>query len=202
MLREIPTMTTSAAKSSIKANLQSRQPAGMTLLEVVVAMSLLILLMGLGAISYASGHDERVLREATSSVEAMASRGHAMSVLHQKPFWVEIEAGRVRLVGADTYAPAGEDSEASEWSLFGEEEKSNVTVYEDFATDVQISIRRWGTPDEAWIYPEDGAVLTWHFQSTGLCEPLAIKFENDDDWVVLHMHPLTARAVDEDSHIQ
>lgn len=198
-------MTISAVRTSSKSSGVPRHRAGMTLLEVVIAMSLLVLLLGLGAVSYASSHDERVLREATAYIESMASRGHAMSVLHQKPFWLQFEQGTVRLVGADTRPEAQEEEGPfASWRSFEEkqEERQSVVVYDQYSTDVEVSIRRWGANENVWNVPDEENSLIWQFQATGLCEPLSLRFSHKDNWIVLYMHPLTARAVDEEMHIQ
>jgi hypothetical protein len=133
----------------------------------------------------------------------MASRGHAMSVLHQKPFWLQVQQGKVTLMGAETRAPAAAEEFGRSQGNFGEEEQSaHVTVYDEYATEVEISIRRWGAKEDNWSVPEEDQILTWQFQPTGLCEPLAIRFAHKKNWVILHMHPLTARAVDEESNIE
>lgn len=167
-------------------------------------MSLMVVLLGIGAASYAAGYEARVLRRAASYIESMGSRGHAMSVLHQKPFWLEVSAGRVALVGADTSRqPANEEEFMPTWEELGREaERSHVTVYDEYVSDVEVAIRRWGAAENAWIVPEEKEVVTWQFQSTGLCEPLSIRFAYEGNWIILTMHPLTARSVEEESHIE
>lgn len=205
-------MMTSAAKSSNKqTNGLGGLRAGMTLLEVVIALSLVALIVGIGAIKYADGADERALRDAATKIEAMASRGHAMSILHQKPFWLRFEQGVVVLAGADVKAPPMEgelDSLLEEGSLLDdaesllEEGQSMEMIYDELPTEALVLVRRWGAPDDAWDEPDEDHDITWQFQSTGLCEPVSIRLESGESWIQMQMHPLTARVETEEMEIR
>jgi prepilin-type N-terminal cleavage/methylation domain-containing protein len=178
--------------------------AGFTLLEVVIAISLISILMGLGVVKFAGGSDERELREAVARIEAMSSRGHAMSILHQKPFTLRIEEGQVVLVGADVRAkPQPLDNGVYKPDLaWDDEEEPTEIVYDTFPTDVIVALRRWGAKEDAWTNPEKDSVVTWSFQSSGLCEPVSFRLDLGESWVVMHMHPLTARIEEEEMEIR
>ncbi len=100
------------------------RPGGFTLLEVILAVSIILMVIGLGLVYRFNSQEKELLIKTSIKIEAMASRGHAMSVLHQKPFWLRIEHDKVVLAGADVRrqdlvsvdTPAGltEDGEFSE----------------------------------------------------------------------------------------
>lgn len=177
----------------------------MTLLEVVIALSLVALIVGIGVIKYEDGSEERAIRRGSARIEAMASRAHAMSILHQKPFWLRFEEGRVVLAGADINMPVAHDDDDersdAKWDAL-ELPESREVVYDEYATEAQISLNRWGTAADEWQEPNEDGGLTWQFQSTGLCEPVGIRLEVEDSWVVMRMHPLTARVEDEEMMIK
>ena len=75
-------------------------------------------------------------------------------------------------------------------------------VYDEFQSDVLISLRRWAAPVDAWVIPEEDLTVTWNFQSTGLCEPVGIRLESGESWIEMHMHPLTARVEAEEMMIK
>ena len=181
---------------------QTPTPAGFSLIEMVIALTLVVLIVGIGVVGYASGRDERVLREAAVRVEAMASRGHAMAVLHQKPFWLRIEEDRVVLAGADLEREPEAADEESRWDQLEEPEEAKEVVYEEFSSEALIRLRRWGAPEEDWLQPKNNEFILWHFQSTGLCEPVSFRIEKEESWIVLHMHPLTGRVEEEEMSIQ
>lgn len=179
---------------------------GMTLLEVVIAMSLIAVLSGLGMVKYANGADERTLRETVARVEAMASRGHAMAILHQKPFWLRLEEGKLILAGADLESrDVSADEDDYSFDRRRDDERENVRheiIYDTLTTEALVGLRRWGAKETAWQFPEEKEVITWSFQSSGLCEPVAFRIELGESWVVMHMHPLTARIEEEEMEIK
>ena len=177
----------------------------MTLLELVIALSLTVIIMGLGISKYANGAEEREIRQAVAKLEAMASRGHAMAILHQKSFWVRVEGGQVVLAGADMSADARPFEDVGYQPDLApdlEDGASREVICDTFMTDVRIGLRRWGAKDDAWTYPEKESGITWSFQSSGLCEPVAFRLEHGESWVVMHMHPLTARIEEEEMEIR
>ena len=189
-------------RNSCKGPVQ--RPSGFTLLEVILAVSLILMVIGLGLVYRFNSQEKELLRKASIKIEAMASRGHAMAVLHQKPFWLRIEHDKVVLAGADVRsqdlvnldAPAGltEDGEFSE---------SNEEIYDTLESGAAaMALRRWGTQEDAWIRPEEGESVIWQFQSTGLCEPVSIRVAGEDGFIVMHMNPLTARVDEEESLIE
>ena len=177
---------------------------GFTLLEVILAISLMGVLAVIGLIFYVNAGDKVALRKAAIAIEAMSSRGHAMAVLHQKPFWLEIREGEVLLMGADLEPSAPDEEEGGPPAWLDEdeaEEKGAVVVYDTYNGDAVVSLRRWGER-ENWIRPVEDEWVTWEFQSTGLCEPVAIRLESNESWIVMHMNPLTARVDEEEMAIQ
>ena len=164
-------------------------------------MSLMILIIGIGLVFYFNAGDQKILRRGATSIEAMASRGHAMAVLHQKPFWLRFEDNKVVLVAADVRRAPLEEEVTPPW-LDGPEEETNEVIYDTYEGDAVVSLRRWGMQDDDWIRPEGEERVIWKFQSTGLCEPVTIRLETEKSWLVLYMNPLTARVEDEEMEIQ
>lgn len=198
---------TSAIKTR-RARVEPRPagPAGFTLLEVILAIILIGIIVGVGAAFSFSSQSKRKIVTATSRVEAMASRGHAMAILHQKPFWLRFEPGRVVLAGADIRPALPEDEDGNPSEAWEEQETGMETVYDTFETEAEIGLRRWGAKPDDWFFPEvtpTGFTSTsWNFQSSGLCEPVSLRVELEESWVEMHMHPLTARVDEEDMEIK
>jgi len=131
----------------------------------------------------------------------LSSRGHAMAVLYQKPFWLRIEETKVLLIGADTEAPPPVDDGFTSWEEMEERETMEV-VYDEFDLDTEVSLRRWGVEEALWVRPVEEEFVTWQFQRSGLCEPVSLKIEHEGNWIIMHMHPLTARVDEEEMHIE
>tara|TARA_B100000925_G_scaffold275058_1_gene241044 strand:- start:1330 stop:1863 length:534 start_codon:yes stop_codon:yes gene_type:complete len=175
----------------------------MTLLETILAMVIVLVVIGVGLAYQFTSNDKELLRKASIRIEAMSSRGHAMSVLHQKPFWIRIEHDKVVLAGADVRGQEPEDQIGASGLTDDEEfSESNEEVYDTLeAGEAVIALRRWGTQDDAWIEPEEGESIVWQFQSTGLCEPVSIRVAREESYIIMHMNPLTARVDEEEAVI-
>ena len=175
----------------------------MTLLETILAMVIVLIVIGVGLAYQFTSNDKELLRKASIRIEAMSSRGHAMSVLHQKPFWIRIERDKVVLAGADVRQQEPEDQIGVSGLTEDEEfSESNEEVYDTLeAGEAVIALRRWGTQEDAWIEPEEGESIVWQFQSTGLCEPVSIRVAREDSYIIMHMNPLTARVDEEEAVI-
>ncbi|HAT21064.1 MAG TPA: hypothetical protein DCS85_12995 [Verrucomicrobiales bacterium] len=176
---------------------------GMTLLETILALVVILVVISVGLTYQFNSQDKELLRKTSVKIEAMSSRGHAMSVLHQKPFWLRIEHDKVVLAGADVRSQDLLDPDALPGlTEDGEFSESNEEIYDTLeAGEAVITIRRWGTKEDAWIRPEKGESVIWQFQSTGLCEPVSIRVAREDSYIIMHMNPLTARTDEEEAVI-
>ena len=194
---------TSAVRTKNRLTWRAGEQRGMTLLETILAMVIVLVVIGVGLAYQFTSNDKELLRKASIRIEAMSSRGHAMSVLHQKPFWIRIEHDKVVLAGADVRGQEPEDQIGASGLTDDEEfSESNEEVYDTLeAGEAVIALRRWGTQDDAWIEPEEGESIVWQFQSTGLCEPVSIRLAREDSYIIMHMNPLTARVDEEEAVI-
>ncbi len=194
---------TSAVRTKSRLTWRTGQQRGMTLLETILAMVIVLVVIGVGLAYQFTSNDKELLRKASIRIEAMSSRGHAMSVLHQKPFWIRIEHDKIVLAGADVRRQAPEDQVGISGLTEDEEfSESNEEIYDTLeAGETAIALRRWGTQDDAWIEPEEGESIVWQFQSTGLCEPVSIRVAREDSYIIMHMNPLTARVDEEEAVI-
>ena len=166
-------------------------------------MVVILVVISVGVAYQFNSQDKELLRKASVKIEAMSSRGHAMSVLHQKPFWLRVEHDKVVLAGADVRSQDLVDPDAlPELTEDGEFSESNEEIYDTLeAGEAVIEIRRWGTQDDAWMRPEEGESVVWQFQSTGVCEPISIRVAKAESYIIMHMNPLTARVDEEESVI-
>ena len=194
---------TSAVRTKNRLAWRAGEQRGMTLLETILAMVIVLVVIGVGLAYQFTSNDKELLRKASIRIEAMSSRGHAMSVLHQKPFWIRIEHDKVVLAGADVRGQEPEDQIGASGLTDDEEfSESNEEVYDTLeAGEAVIALRRWGTQDDAWIEPEEGESIVWQFQSTGLCEPVSIRVTREESYIIMHMNPLTARVDEEEAVI-
>jgi hypothetical protein len=94
-------------------------------------MSIILVVIGIGLVYQFNSQDKELLRKTSVKIEAMSSRGHAMSVLHQKPFWLRIEHDKVVLAGADVRNQDLLDPDGfPELTEDGEFSESNEEIYD------------------------------------------------------------------------
>ncbi len=161
----------------------------MSLLEVVVALFLMGLLMSFGLVAYNNTDKDKSLREAVVKFESLASRARSLSFLTQTPH-------RICISGPSTFkleAPSGSNGSGSYVSK------------ETYSSSISIALRRWGARDADWLTYDrknEEPNVYWYFSPTGLCEPVSIRLLDGNNWVVLHMDPLTGRIQEEESLIQ
>jgi len=158
---------------------------GFTLLEIMFTISLIAILVGVSVVSYRPDSPAKQMKRAVVEIEALSARGHTMSLLHQKPFWLRFEQYRVVLEGAELETvnagnPVGFEQEDDLTGL-PDGGDSPLVEYDEFvfSEGMDVLIRRWGDAPQAWFHQqkETDPVIYWSFASSGLCEPISIRLE-------------------------
>ena len=199
-------MTTSAVRT-----LKRTEQAGFTLLEIMFAIGLIALMVTVAFVSYKPDSAGLAMQKASVELESLAARGHTMAVLHQKPFWLRFDGRKVILEGAEleqVEVPLEgfyDEEENLEFQRVRIEDVKRTVEYETYEPEerLKIFVRRWGAQELDWFRKEkeEQADIYWEFESTGLCEPISIRFEIEDSWMELGMDPLTGRIQEELSEI-
>ena len=176
----------------------------------MVTLGLMGLIFGLVIVSYNPDSNADKMKKATIELEALSARAHTMAMLHQQPFWLRFERNRVILQGGDlsvvnTSSEEGLDAIDEEELTEDGEERVPIVDFDsfEFPEGMEVFVRRWGAPENKWLHQEKKTdpVIFWNFAENGLCEPLSLRFEIEESWVVLEMDPLTALVSDETSEI-
>lgn len=77
-----------------------------------------------------------------------------------------------------------------------EQEETQESTYE-LPSKITCQIQPWGEKD--W---QDAKDQNWIFQSSGLCQPLSVRFTRDESWIILPFSPLTAGVEKEEYHFE
>ena len=142
---------------------------GFTLLELVVVMCVMMLMIGLGLVSFRYFDDKDPFEEPAAKLSQMSKFAlHSAALRHQ-----------VQVIGFDKTG----------FSLLGASEGQGA----HFAVpgDMKIMIYRWG--GKTWSKAEGH---TWNFSEQGICEPIKVRFEGAEGFRELVFHPLTGNPVD------
>ena len=159
---------------------------GVSLFEVVIALFLIGLLASFGLIAFNTKSNSQALEESRVEIEAMSSKARTLAFLKQTPYRITLESSKtIKLERPGS-------------------ESSGFEVLSTYNSEVDISLRRWGAKENQWEVGSraDDKVIHWYFSPTGLCEPVSIRLQDDESWIVMHMDALTGRIQDEDSLIK
>ncbi len=170
--------------SQLRAWTGKRQWA-FTLIEVALAMFIVVLVIGIG-LPFATGMGRQSqLREPASELRKFALTARRRAVTQQKTVEILLENNRYVLRDAVL-----EDS-TSRAAIAPETDKTEIDSY-TLPRNITYSVKRW---DETKFAAKADA--RWRFLPTGLCEPITVHFNRDQDFLEFSFNPLTAQTEDE-----
>lgn len=152
--------------------MKMRRQSGFTLIEIVLALVVLVLILGMAIPATSALYGNEPLRDASRKFKIFSRTARLQAVSKGK-------AMQIRLVKGG-------------FELATREQPDDILEHFVLEEDVGWLIKFW--EDKKWRSP-DGEV--WAFESSGLCDPLRVRFFKDDSYIELNMDPLTAIANDE-----
>lgn len=203
---------TSAARN------KAAQRRGFTILELVVAITIVVLLTGGGLAALHFSRHETKLRDATQEVELLAKRARTAAALQQKPYAVEFREGFVSLMPLSEALVRPDDRESlieelelreferqemAEFSGQTNRRETAPAMRQDWSynpDEMIVRVMRWATSE--WIEINTRNRQVWSFEPDGLCEPIAVRIEVEDSWSAIRFNPLTAAIADEEARIE
>ena len=157
-----------------------------TLIEVALAMFIVVLVIGIG-LPFATGIGrESRLRDPAGELKKMALTARRRAVTQQKTVEILLENDRYILRDA-----VFEDTTAATAKIEPDVEKNAIDTY-NLPRGVNYLVRRW---DQTQFSKKTDA--RWRFLPTGLCEPITVHFNRDQDYLEFSFNPLTAQSEDE-----
>lgn len=144
---------------------------GFTLLELVVVMSIMMLMIGLGVVSFRFYDEKDPFEEPATKLRQMSKFALHSAALQHRGRTIGFDKTGFGLMGGGAEVGAGE----------------HYTVPED----MKVLILRMGA--KSWDKAEGHL---WQFGEQGICEPIKIRFENAEGFREVAFHPLTGTPVD------
>lgn len=142
--------------------------AAFTLLEVILVMGVMLLVIGVGAGSFAYFEMEDPLEAPAQRLGQMSKHALNTAVLQHRGMMIGFDKAGFGILG--------QGAGAIPRFTHGKE--------------LRILIRRWG--DRDWS-PAEGQV--WNFGEQGICEPLVVRFENAEGFREVKFQALTGAIV-------
>ncbi len=143
--------------------------SGFTLLEIIVVMTIMMLIIGIGYASFSFFEEDDPLERPIQQLTQMSKHALNTAVLNHRGMMIGFNKDSFGVIGA----------EAVGMGSFS------------FSKDIKISLRRWG--DRDWTKAE-GQI--WRFGEQGICEPIKVRFEDKlGNSREMSFHPLTGGVV-------
>jgi prepilin-type N-terminal cleavage/methylation domain-containing protein len=218
------------AKTTSGTGRSSASQRAFTLVEVVIAISVVAILTGLAVPAIDSVQRERLAREPVNRLILLAREVRGRAMTEQRPYQIMFdgegfrasrffnpyggreEAQNLRLQ-IELMARQQEIAEASKkrgLAMTVEEEvdpakvqvEDGLRYLEEYEInpELQVSLKFWNETE--WVGMSGSEYRRWIFQPSGMCEPMRLKVEADKSFFEVEFHPLTADVKSEKSWVE
>ncbi|MBK1792605.1 type II secretion system protein [Persicirhabdus sediminis] len=164
----------------------------MTLLEVVIVISMIAILTGIGLVAMAGSQDSDSLRKFAIEFESMAKRGRMMANKEHKPYQIKVSDNSAVLYGYQRPLDSDEDYVPSQ----SYQEISRI----EFPGEMQFDFKYWGQND--WTTLKRDVEFVWKLEPKGIVEPVSVRYSIEDNYISQEYHPLTAGVRDEEYELK
>lgn len=169
-----------------------RRARGFTILEIVIAISLMALLIALAVGSTITLSHQRLLQQPMNKVREFAKRARNLAILEQRPYQVVIMPNSVAI-----YSLISTDGGQGVFGAAEAAQQRGRVDYYEWDSDVVMSVRRW----RAQEFMEPSRQV-WIFERSGLCEPLAVRADSEHGFIEMAFNALDAHVEDTASEIR
>ena len=176
--------------------LQSRQ-RGFTLIEIMLTFCILILIIGIGALSLSSQSSKKKITEPALELTSLARQGMQMAITNRRPFVLAINENSVSL---QNFSRKSNSFGTFSFNDDIDEGSGKIQSFE-LPEGMRFMVRGW--EDKYFRIPgevrDDGEeTYFWVFESSGICEPIGVKLisevEGYEGMITMDFNPLTAQT--------
>lgn len=161
--------------------------SGFTLLEMIIALFILMLVLGMAVVATRNVFADEDIRQANRKLQTFAKTARRQACLEGRPWEIVFKPG---LWSLKPVAP----SVATEHSDLSAAEPK--TVEYQVPTTMRWKIKVWGS--KTWETPKEAS---WIFTPSGLCAPNRFRLERGTSWMELSFNALTANVQDEEFYL-
>ncbi len=149
-----------------------RGTRGFTLLEMIVVIALIVIIAGIGVMSFEGFDDAPEVQKPADALAHMTKQASRAAVVQGRPVAIGFDK--------DGFG-------------FLEEVMPGTEGHFHLAKGMKAYVKRWNNGAK-WT-SADG--LIWRFYETGICEALRFRFENSDGVAEVSFNPLTGSVVEQ-----
>ena len=175
---------------------QSRQ-RGFTLIEILRTFCILILIIGIGALSLSSQSSKKKITEPALELTSLARQGMQMAITNRRPFVLAINENSVSL---QNFSRKSNSFGSFSFNDDIDEGSGKIQSFE-LPEGMRFMVRGW--EDKYFRIPgevrDDGEeTYFWVFESGGICQPIGVKLisevEGYEGMITMDFNPLTAQT--------
>ena len=203
--------------------------SGLTLVELVIAIAVVVLLTGIAVPTIDGVQRERVAREPVNELYRLARDVRLRAMREQRPYQIvflregfrasrffnpyggreefdnlktelDLLEQRQAMIDASQARGINLSSEESDPKLDQLEEGIRYFAEYDVSEGIDYSLKFWD--DTQWVSMRGETFRRWVFQPSGMCEPMKIRVESDGSFFEIEFHPLTADIKSERSWVE
>ena len=176
-------------------NLANSRERAFTLIEIMLVFCLLILIIGIGALSMGAQSSKKKVVEPAIEFKSLARRGMTMAITNRRPYVLAIGENSVALQNANV--------RSNSFGSFSDDFSDDSKAIQEFELPEGMRFLVRGWEDKFFRVPEevrdDGEeTYFWVFESSGICEPIGVKLisevEGLEGMVTMNFNPLTAQT--------
>jgi prepilin-type N-terminal cleavage/methylation domain-containing protein len=202
---------------------------GFTLVEVIIAISIVAIMTGMAIPAIDSVQRERLAREPVNRLILLAREIRVRAMTEQRPYQIVFDGEGFRasrffhpyggrdeaqtlrqeielLEEQDEIAEASQNRgislETAEPDPLKDQIEEGMRFLEEYSMDpsLQVSLKFWNETE--WVMMAGGEFRRWIFQPSGMCEPMRFRVEADKSFFEVEFHPLTADVKSEKSWVE
>ena len=176
--------------------LQSRQ-RGFTLIEIMLTFCILILIIGIGALSLSSQSSKKKITDPALELTSLARQGMQMAITNRRPFVLAINENSVSLQNFSR-----KSNSFGSFSFNDDIDAGSGKIQSfELPEGMRFMVRGWEDkyfriPGEVRDDGEETYFLV--FESSGICEPIGVKLisevEGYEGMITMDFNPLTAQT--------
>ena len=176
-------------------NLANSRERAFTLIEIMLVFCLLILIIGIGALSMGAQSSKKKVVEPAIEFKSLARRGMTMAITNRRPYVLAIGENSVALQNANV--------RSNSFGSFSDDFSDDSKAIQEFELPEGMRFLVRGWEDKFFRVPEevrdDGEeTYFWVFESSGICEPIGVKLISEvqglEGMVTMNFNPLTAQT--------
>ena len=176
-------------------NLANSRERAFTLIEIMLVFCLLILIIGIGALSMGAQSSKKKVVEPAIELKSLARRGMTMAITNRRPY--------VLAIGENSAALQNFSVRSNSFGSFSDDFSDDSQAIQEFELPEGMCFLVRGWEDKFFRVPEevrdDGEeTYFWVFESSGICEPIGVKLisevEGLEGMVTMNFNPLTAQT--------